>query len=95
MPPSIEEFTEIVRKEKIFDKYRLDYIGVFGSFARGEKAHDIDSCIEPADDSYDYLNNIKYELKKLTGKKIDIMYLKNADPIIYFYAKKDMIYVTK
>ena len=92
---TINSLEKVIKEEKLLKKYNLDKIGVFGSFARGEKANDIDFYIDM--DNYDINNliNLKKDLEKITEKEVDIMLKKYANPIILYRAQKDMKYVTQ
>ena len=92
---SINALEQAIKNENLLKKYNLDKIGVFGSFARGEKANDIDFYIDIDDYNIRNLVNLKHDLEKLTEKEIDIMLKKYANPIILYRAKKDMKYVTQ
>jgi len=78
-------------QNNLFNQYGLKRIGVFGSFARGEKFNDIDLFIE---EEIDYMQVL--QLKKLleneTGLPVDIMQKKYAEPVILYRALKDMKY---
>jgi predicted nucleotidyltransferase len=82
-----------IKRENILQKYKLEKIGIFGSFVRGETANDIDFYIDM--DTYDLKNLIalKNELEKISGKPVDIMLRKYANPIVLHRAQKDMRYV--
>ena len=43
---SIHALELVLKKENLLKNYNLDKIGIFGSFARGEKANDIDFYID-------------------------------------------------
>ena len=92
---SINALKKAIKNENLLKKYNLDKIGVFGSFARGEKANDIDFYIDL--DNYNIKNLIplKNDLENITEKDVDIMLKKYANPIILYRAKKDMVYVTQ
>ena len=92
---NIEALQQAIKKEKILNKYNLDKIGVFGSFARGENANDIDFYIDKDNYNIQNLVNLKKDLEKITNKEIDIMIKKYANPIILYRAEKDMVYVTQ
>ena len=92
---TLNALEEAIKRENLLKKYDLDKIGVFGSFARGEKANDIDFYIDLDNYSVKKLINLKKELEKLTEKEVDIMLKKYANPIILFRAEKDMKYVTQ
>ena len=92
---TITALEEAIRNEKLLKKYDLDKIGIFGSFARGEKANDIDFFIDMDNYNVKNLINLKKDLEKITEKEVDIMLKKYANPIILYRAKKDMKYVTQ
>jgi predicted nucleotidyltransferase len=84
-----------IKNENLLKKYHLDRIGVFGSFARGEKANDIDFYIDSDNYSIKNLLGLKNDLEKITEKEVDIMLKKYANPIILHRAERDMKYVTQ
>jgi predicted nucleotidyltransferase len=43
---SFENLRQKLKNKKILRKYKLSRLGVFGSFARGQKARDIDFYID-------------------------------------------------
>jgi predicted nucleotidyltransferase len=92
---SINALEKAIQNENLLEKYNLERIGVFGSFARGEKANDIDFFIDR--ESYDLKNliDLKNDLERITDKEIDIMVKKYANPIVLYRAQKDMRYVTQ
>jgi predicted nucleotidyltransferase len=92
---SLNALEKAIKNENLLKKYNLERIGVFGSFARGEKANDIDFFIDS--ENYNIINliDLRKELEKITEKKVDIMLKKYANPIILYRAEKDMKYVTQ
>jgi predicted nucleotidyltransferase len=93
---SIETFEALekaIKKENILKKYKLEKIGVFGSFARGETANDIDFYIDV--ETYDLKNliELKNDLERISQKSVDIMMKRYANPIVLHRAQKDMRYV--
>jgi predicted nucleotidyltransferase len=91
---SINALKKVIKDENLLEKYNLDKIGVFGSFARGENANDIDFFIDSENYRVKNLVNLKEDLENITQKNIDIMLKKYANPIVLHRAQKDMIYVT-
>ena len=91
---TIEDLELFLNQNKIFDLLGVDQVGVFGSFARGEIANDIDLLLEHVPNN-NQLIDIKDELEKKTGKKIDMVLDQYANPIILHRAKKDIVYVKK
>ena len=92
---TINALEEAIKNENLLKKYNLDKIGIFCSFARGEKANDIDFYIDSDNYNVKNLINLKSDLEKITEKEVDIMLKKYANPIILHRAKKDMKYVTQ
>ena len=92
---NINALKKVLKKENLLKKYDLKRIGIFGSFARGENANDIDFYIDAEDYRVKNLINLKRDLEKITEKEIDIMLKKYANPIVLYRAQKDMKYVTQ
>jgi predicted nucleotidyltransferase len=90
---TFEELENAIKRGNILQKYKLEKIGIFGSFARGEIANDVDFYIDL--DSYDLKNliGLKNDLEKICQKSVDIMIKKYANPIALHRAQKDMRYV--
>ena len=91
---TFEALEAAIKSENILKKYKLEKFGVFGSFARGEIAHDIDFYIDK--EIYDLKNflELKNDLEKISQKNVDIMMKKYANPIVLYKAQKDMRYVS-
>ena len=92
---TINALEKAIKSENLLEKYNLEKIGVFGSFARGEKANDIDFYIDLDNYNIKNLINLKRDLEKITEKEVDIMLKKYANPIVLYRAEKDMRYVTR
>ena len=92
---NINALKQAIKSENLLKKYSLDKIGIFGSFARGEKANDIDFYIDLDNYNLKNLLSLKKELESITEKEVDIMIKKYANPIILHRAQKDMVYVTQ
>ncbi len=90
---NIEKFSDMLKENRLLEKYRIKKVSLFGSFARGEDADDIDIFVENVKD-YDALIEFRKELEALTKKKIDIMIDKFANPIVLHRARKDMVDVS-
>ena len=91
---TIAALEEAIRTENLLKKHNLEKIGIFGSFARGEKANDIDFYIDD-DYSLNNLINLQKDLEKITEMEVDIMLKKYANPIVLYRAQRDMKYVTQ
>ena len=91
---NVNDFELFLNQNNVFDLLGIDNIGGFGSLARGEKSNDIDLLVENVPDK-NKLIEMKEDLEKKIGKKIDIVIDQYANPIILHRAKKDLIYVKK
>ena len=89
---SIDDFSSLIQNSDLAKRFHISKLGIFGSFARGEKSNDIDLLIEDHISLDDALE-IKLELEELTGTQIDIVLSQYANPIVLHRAKKDLYYV--
>lgn len=90
----IRELEAILRKEKVFEEFGLNRLGIFGSFVRGEAYHDIDILLEQ-NMGYKVRDQLKAKLQNLLKTKVDLIPEQFADPIIIYRARKELQYVTK
>ncbi len=67
---SVTNFSAIVNKSGICEKFRISKLGIFGSFARGEKSNDIDLLIEDPLTLEEALD-LKIELEELLQTPVD------------------------
>ena len=89
---SVDDFSSLIQKSDLAKRFHISKLGIFGSFARGEKSNDIDLLIEGSI-SLDEALDLKLELERLTGTQIDIVLSQYANPIVLHRAKKDLRYV--
>ncbi len=91
---TLPELEIVLREKKIFERFGLSHLGVFGSFARNEPYNDIDFLLEQ-DLDFTTRQKLKQLLKSILKVSIDIVPEKFADPIVLYRAKKDLKYVRK
>jgi predicted nucleotidyltransferase len=92
---TVNALEKAIKNENLLQKYNLEKIGIFGSFARGEEANDIDFYIDAENYNIKNLIELKKDLEKITKQEVDSRIKKYANPIILYRAQKDMIYVTE
>jgi predicted nucleotidyltransferase len=83
-------------KKNNYDKYGIENIGIFGSFARNEATDlsDVDICIETKTPDMFMLVHIKEELQNLFHKSVDIVRLRDKmNPYLKKRIDKEAIYV--
>ncbi len=91
-PQTIEDIRNYFIEHDLFNKYNLTKIGVFGSFARGEKFNDIDLYVE---DEIELRKaaELKIFLQNNYNLQIDLVLKSKENKLIMYYAKKDMKYI--
>lgn len=94
MNNAVARIKDVMKQNDFFEKYNLNRIGVFGSTVRGEESKDIDILIEE-NINYRQLALLRDELQKHLDKRIDIVMVKYANPIVLHRAMKEVVYVTK
>jgi len=92
---SIYALEEAIKTENLLKRHNLNKIGVFGSFARGEKANDIDFYIDEDGYALENLIGLQKDLERITEMEVDIMLKEYANPIVLYRAGRDMKYVTQ
>jgi uncharacterized protein len=90
---NIQAFQEFLRSNNIFERFGIKRIGVFGSFARGEKYNDIDLLIDE-DINPEKRIELHDFLETQLQTKIDLVVKKYAEPVILSRAMKDIKYAT-
>jgi hypothetical protein len=88
----IQQFSE--KATPIFEKYDIQYAGLFGSYARGEQKadSDVDILVKKGDKSLSLLDfvRMKDELSKIFNKKVDIVSDGAVVPYFKEYILKDL-----
>ena len=85
-------------KNEFMQKYGIERIALFGSYARGEAKEDSDIDIiyflkEGEKLSFDNYLDLEERLKKVFKRKIDLINEKRLNPLVKIAALKDFIYV--
>lgn len=85
---------EYLRSNKVFDKFGISRIGIFGSFVKGEEYNDIDLFLEENLD-YEKRMQLKAMVEQAFHTRVDVMVKEFAEPIILHHALKEMYYATR
>ena len=93
MIQDFNSFQQFLRDKNVFAQFGFNRVGVFGSFARGERFNDIDLLVEERLD-YDTRMALKGFLESQLHVPVDIVLKDFAEPIILFRALKDVKYAT-
>ena len=96
----LEEILRILKehKDKLFNKYKVNEIGLFGSYGRGEdrEKSDVDILVEfEPDAKISLLDFIEIEiyLSELLGKRVDLVEKSGLKPRIGKHILQEVIYL--
>lgn len=89
---SFDELETLLNRHNLLRQFSIRRLGVFGSFARNETAHDIDLLIEDPI-SLETAAQFQIALQALVDNELDIMLERLANPIVLYRARKDLRYV--
>ena len=87
--------TLALHKNTLKEKFEIDKIGLFGSYARDEATvnSDIDIYVEFKNKTFDNIAGLWVYLEELYHKKIDLIHFhKRANKIIMNNIQKEVIY---
>ena len=82
-------------KPLLMARYPIEYLALFGSFARGEATEqsDVDILVEfNGNIGWQFLT-LADELEQLLGLKVDLVSRKGVKPRYFEHIQKDLIYV--
>jgi hypothetical protein len=88
----LAEFLASIRSQRILERHQLRDLILYGSFARGEPARDIDILVED-DADMESLLELKQELEELSGLPVDLVLKRYANPIVMVRARRDFVHV--
>ena len=86
------ELKNIFLSKNVFSMLGVNRIGIFGSYARGEKYNDIDLLLDE-DPGYQKREALKELVENELKVSCDVVIKNKLEPIILFYLNKDLQYV--
>lgn len=88
---TLSELRLLLHRGRVFDRFGLERIGVFGSFARGESFRDIDMLVSHTEQpSLTRLLRFREWLEQQLACPIDVVIEELANPIVLHRAQKDL-----
>jgi uncharacterized protein len=84
-----------LHKKEFQEKYGVTRIGLFGSYIRGNENEDsdIDIAVEmESENKFRSFFNLKRDLEKNLGEKVDLGILSTLKPIAKEYILKEIVY---
>jgi len=87
-----EIWEKLKRNRAILQKYGVNRLGLFGSYARGEQRpdSDIDFIVELAKPDFDSFMDLTFYLEGLLGHKIDLITPAGLNKYIEPFVKQDI-----
>lgn len=96
MDSSKDVIKTIKKNRSVIERYGVKKIGVFGSFVRSrqKKGSDIDILVEfrRGEKTFDNYMDLKFFLRKLLGRKIDLVIKESLKDRIKPYIEKELKY---
>ncbi len=91
-----EEILSILSKQMPYlkERFSVNYIGLFGSYSRGEQkeSSDIDILVEFNKSTFDNYMELIFYLEELFGETIELVTKKSLNPEIAEYVLEDVIW---
>jgi len=86
----------IEKNKRIIFKYKVNKIGLFGSYIKGKQDHlsDIDILVRFDEPTFDNYMELKFALEKLFKKKVDLVMEDSLKPALK-YVKGETIYAKR
>ena len=81
-------------REELRERYSVNSIGIFGSFARGdaEQNSDVDVLVELAEPTFDHYIDLKFELERIFQRSVDLVMAETLKPRLKPFVEKEVIY---
>jgi uncharacterized protein len=89
-----QELKNIFLSKNVFAMLGMNRIGIFGSYARGEKYNDIDLLLDE-DPGYQKREALKELVENEMKVSCDVVVKNKLEPIILYYLNKDLQYVER
>lgn len=93
---SIKEIEKILKKNKPYlkKKFKVEKVGIFGSYARGEesKDSDVDILVKFSDSIGWEFIDLKDYLEEILGLKVDLVTIKALKPQLRDNILKEVVY---
>ena len=77
-----------------FEQFTVKRIGVFGSFARGDKraVSDVDIIVELAEPTFDHYMDLKFRLEEVLQRPVDVLLADTVKPRLKPIIDREVIY---
>ena len=92
-PDSVVHKIANIRRE-LSEQFTVKRIGVFGSFARGDKraGSDVDIIVELAEPTFDHYMDLKFRLEEVLQLPVDLVLADTVKPRLKPIIEREVIY---
>lgn len=87
-----QDIIQVLRSNDVFHMLGVSRIGIFGSYARGEKYNDIDLLLDD-DPGYKKREFLKQVVENEMHIPCDVVVKSKLEPVILYYLTRDLKYV--
>ncbi|NPV58560.1 MAG: nucleotidyltransferase family protein [Actinobacteria bacterium] len=79
---------------ELAERFSVERIGIFGSYARGDEKQDsdIDIIVELAEPTFDNYMELKFELEEMLQRQVDLVMADSIKPRLKPIIEKEAIY---
>lgn len=81
-------------RRELTERFTVNHIGVFGSFARGDAGpeSDVDILVELADPTFDHYMDLKFRLEEVLQRSVDLVMADTVKPRLKPIIEQEVIY---
>ena len=81
-------------RRELAERFTVKQIGVFGSFARGNKRaeSDVDIIVEFAEPTFDHYMDLKFRLEEVLQRPVDLVIADTVKPRLKSIIEREIIY---
>jgi hypothetical protein len=79
---------------ELADRFTVQRIGIFGSFAKGDEGpeSDVDIIVELAEPTFDHYMDLKFRLEEILKRPVDLVMADTVKPRIKPIIEREVIY---
>jgi len=81
-------------QSELVDRFTVQRIGVFGSFAKGDEGpeSDVDIIVELAEPTFDHYMDLKFRLEEVLKRPVDLVMADTVKPRIKPIIEREIVY---
>ena len=81
-------------QSELADRFTVQRIGVFGSFAKGDEGpeSDVDIIVELAEPTFDHYMDLKFRLEEVLKRPVDLVMADTVKPRLKPIIEREIVY---